>query len=65
MCQVIVRCRAIKGRHEVVGFFKHTLALCGSSIFAIEVHHVLAEEDVVVVLVTVKAERNGRFVAFP
>jgi hypothetical protein len=28
-------------------------------IFAIEVHHVLAEEDVVVVLATVKAERNG------
>ena len=36
-----------KGHDEVVGFFKHTLALCGG-IFAIEVHHVLAEEDVVV-----------------
>ena len=34
-----------KGHDEVVGFFKHTLALCGG-IFAIEVHHVLAEEDV-------------------
>jgi ketosteroid isomerase-like protein len=53
-----------KGRDEVVGFFKHTLALCGG-IFAIEVHHVLAEEEVVVVLVTVKAERNGRSAAFP
>src|SRR6516164_7908733 len=41
-----------KGHDEVVGFFKHTLALCGG-IFAIEVHHVLAEEDVMVVLVTV------------
>ena len=52
-------------RHgEVVGFFKHTLALCGG-IFAVEVHHVLAEEDVVVVLATVKAERNGRSAAFP
>ena len=28
-------------------------------------HHVLAEEDVVVVLATVKAERNGRSAAFP
>ena len=53
-----------KGHDEVVGFFKHTLALCGG-IFAIEVHHVLAEEDVVVVLATVKAERNGRSAAFP
>jgi ketosteroid isomerase-like protein len=48
----------------VVGFFKPTLALCGG-VFAIEVHHVLAEEDVVVVLVTVKAKRDGRSAAFP
>jgi uncharacterized protein len=40
------------------------LELCGGA-FAIEVHHVLAEEDVVVVLVTVKAERNGRSATFP
>ena len=53
-----------KGHDQVVRFYKHTLALCGG-IFAIEVHHVLAEEDVVVVLVTVKAERNGRSAAFP
>ena len=53
-----------KGHDEVVGFFKHTMELCGGT-FAIEVHHVLAEEDVVVVLVTVKAERNGRSAAFP
>jgi hypothetical protein len=39
-----------KGHEEVVGFFKHTLALCGG-IFAIEVHHVFAEDDVVAVLV--------------
>ncbi len=31
----------------------------------IEVHHVLVEEDLVVALVTVKAERNGRSAAFP
>ena len=53
-----------QGHDEVVGFFKHTLALSGG-IFAIEVQHLLAEEDVVVALVTVKAERNGRSVAFP
>jgi len=53
-----------KGHDGVVGFFKNTLALCGG-IFAIEVHHVLAEEDLVVALVTVKAERNGRSAAFP
>ena len=53
-----------KGHDEVVVFLKHTLALCGG-IFAIEVHHVLAEEDVVVVPVTVKTERNGRSAAFP
>src|SRR5215469_16249605 len=53
-----------KGHDEIVGFFKHTLALSGG-IFAIEVLHVLAEEDVVVALVTVKAERNGHSAAFP
>jgi uncharacterized protein len=52
------------GHDEIVGFFKHTLALCGG-IFAIEVHKVLAEQDVVVALVTVKADRNSRSVAFP
>jgi hypothetical protein len=35
------------------------------NIFAIEVHHLLAEEEVVVALATVKAERNGRSAAFP
>ena len=53
-----------KGHDDVVGFFKHTLALCGGT-FAIDVHHVLAEEDVVAALVTVKAERNGHSAAFP
>jgi ketosteroid isomerase-like protein len=32
-----------KGRDEVVGFFKHTLALCGG-IFAIEVHQSLPKK---------------------
>ena len=52
-----------KGHEEVVGFFQRTLALCGG-IFAIEVQHVLADDDVVVALVTVKAERNERATAF-
>jgi uncharacterized protein len=64
MCRVIVRCRAITRATTRSSDFSNTLALCGG-IFAIEVHHVLAEEDVVVVLVTVKAERNGRPAAFP
>ena len=52
-----------KGHEEVVGFFQRALALCGG-IFAIEVQHVLADDDVVVALVTVKAERNERATAF-
>jgi|SRR6516225_2145022 len=52
-----------RGLDEVVGFFKHTMKLSGGT-FGIEVHHILAEEDVVVVLVTVKAEHNGRSAAF-
>jgi|SRR5581483_2694170 len=53
-----------KGHSEVVGFFKRTMELSGG-IFGFEVQHVLAEDDVVVVLLTVKAERNGRSAAFP
>ena len=53
-----------KGHNEVVGFFKHTMELSGG-VFGIEVNHVLAEDDVVVALVTVKAERNGQSAAFP
>ena len=51
------------GHDGVVGFFNHTFSLCGG-IFAIEIHQILAEEDLVVALVTVKAERNGRAAAF-
>jgi ketosteroid isomerase-like protein len=53
-----------KGRDEVVGFFNHTMKLSGG-VFGIEVHRVLADEDVVVAIVTVKAERGGRSAAFP
>ena len=51
------------GHDEVVGFFNHTISLCGGA-FAIEVHQVLADADLVVALVTVKAERNDRAAAF-
>ena len=53
-----------RGHEEVVGFFRHTLELSGG-IFAIEVHHVLSEGDLVVVIATVKATRNGRAAEFP
>ena len=52
-----------KGQEEIVRFFQRTMELCGG-IFAIEVHDVLGEADVVVALTTVKAERNGRSGAF-
>jgi len=52
-----------KGHDEILGFFKHVMGLSGG-IFGIEVHHVLAEDDVVVVLNTVKAERSGKSAAF-
>lgn len=53
-----------KGYDEVVGFFKHTMERCGG-VFRIEVQHVLAGDDVVVALVTIQAERNGKSAAFP
>jgi ketosteroid isomerase-like protein len=53
-----------KGHDEVVRFFKRTMELSGG-IFAIDVQQVLAEENVVIALVTVKGERNGRSAAFP
>ena len=52
-----------KGPTEILGFFQHTMEL-SKGIFAIEVHRVLAEDDMVVVLATVKAERNGKSAAF-
>jgi ketosteroid isomerase-like protein len=53
-----------KGPNEVVRFFQRTMELSGGA-FSIEVHQVLAEDDVVVALVTVKAERNGQSATFP
>jgi len=53
-----------QGHNEVVGFFKRTMELSGG-IFSIEVHHVLAAEDIVIVLATVRAERNGQAAELP
>jgi hypothetical protein len=52
------------GHAEVSGFFGRTMDLSGGA-FSIDVHHVLAEDDVVVALVTVNARRKGVAAAFP
>jgi ketosteroid isomerase-like protein len=51
--------------HEQVGsFFQRTMELSGGA-FAIDVHNVLAEDDLVVVLATVSAQRSGVSESFP
>ena len=52
------------GHEQIGGFFRHTMELSGGT-FRIDVHHVLADGDLVVVLVTVHARRNGASVLFP
>jgi ketosteroid isomerase-like protein len=52
------------GHDKVGGFFQRTMELSGGS-FGIDVHNVMAGEDLVVVLVTVKAQRNGIAASFP
>ena len=53
-----------KGRDQVGEFFQHTMELSGGN-FRIDVHHVLAEGDLVVGLVTVHATRGGVSASFP
>ena len=51
--------------HEQIGaFFARTMELSAGS-FKIEVHNVLADVDLVVVLVTVSAQRSGVSALFP
>ena len=51
--------------HEQIGrFFQRTMELSAGT-FSIDLHDVLAKDDLVVVLVTVKAQRNGVSVSFP
>jgi uncharacterized protein len=52
------------GHDQIGGFFRRTIELSGG-VFSIDVHHVLAEGDVVVVLATVNARRNGVSASFP
>ena len=53
-----------RGHDQIGGFFRRTMELSGGT-FSIDVHHVLAEDDLVVALVTVKARRNGTSESFP
>src|SRR6201999_554596 len=52
------------GYDQVGGFFHRTMELSGGA-FSIDVHNVLAEDDLVLALVTAKAERNGVSASFP
>ena len=52
------------GHDQIGGFFQRTMELSGGA-FSIDVHNVLAEGDLVVVLVTANAERNGLAASFP
>jgi ketosteroid isomerase-like protein len=50
---------AYQGHGEVGGFFARTMELSGGT-FAIDIQDVLAQQDQVVVLCTVSAERHGQ-----
>src|SRR5262245_61062925 len=52
------------GHDQIAGFFQHALELSGG-IFSIDVHNVLADDDLVVALTTVNAKRNGIAASFP
>jgi len=52
------------GHDEIGGFFRRTMELSEGT-FSIDVHHVLAEADLVVVLATVNARRHGISASFP
>jgi uncharacterized protein len=53
-----------KGHDQIGGFFQRTMELSAGA-FSIDVHKVLGEEDLVVVLATVNAQRNGVSASFP
>jgi ketosteroid isomerase-like protein len=52
------------GHDQVGGFFRRTVEL-SEGVFRIDVHHVLSDDDLVVVLVTVNAQRHGVSASFP
>ena len=49
---------------ELEGFFQRTMELSKGA-FGIDLHNVLTDGDLVVVLITVKAQRNGVSASFP
>jgi uncharacterized protein len=53
-----------KGHDQIGGFFQRTMELSGG-VFSIDVNNVLADGDLVVVLATVNAKRNGVAASFP
>lgn len=53
-----------RGHDQIGGFFRRTMELCAGA-FSIDVHNVLAEDDLVVALVTVNAQRNRISASFP
>ena len=53
-----------QGHDALAGFFRRTMELSGGT-FSIDVHNVLADDDLVIALVTVKAQRNGVAASFP
>jgi hypothetical protein len=52
------------GHDQVGAFLRRTVELADGG-FSIDVHHVLADGDVVVALTTVNAQRNGQSASFP
>jgi ketosteroid isomerase-like protein len=52
-----------KGPDQIGGFFARTMELSGG-VFSIDVHRVLADGDLVVVLTTVNARRNNVAASF-
>jgi ketosteroid isomerase-like protein len=52
------------GHDQIGAFFQRIMELSGG-VFAIDVHKVLADDEVVVVLVTVSATRRGVSASFP
>jgi uncharacterized protein len=52
------------GHDQIGGFFQRTMELSRGA-FSIDVQNVLADDDLVVALVTVKAQRNGESSSFP
>jgi ketosteroid isomerase-like protein len=54
----------LTGHDQIGGFFRRTMELSGGT-FSIDVHNVLTDDDLVVVLATVNAQRNGVSASFP